>query len=349
MIEEQRVRERRSGGSATGSRVRVTSEIGALRTVLCHTPGAELLAVTPMTREDFLYDDIIDLDAAVREHKRFKAILSRFAEVHEVRDLLADIIETPEARSFLIERVMDVARSEPLGAFLQELPGEELVSMFIEGREVEEGPLARMLNVQSYALPPLPNLFFTRDVAMGINDHIMIGSMRYGIRWSEELIMKMLFRYHPALTNQGILYDGSAERRYNYTLEGGDVLVMLRATLDDAPAQLEAVLTTELHVRDDHVEVLLRDGSERRLGLGEPDDLVIPRHQKLREHLAHRRFVVDDEYPSSQCILSIGRCTATDVPRPSSLSISMNPPCSRTIPCTTVSPRDGPRIPGRWV
>ncbi|HSH46105.1 MAG TPA: arginine deiminase family protein, partial [Longimicrobiales bacterium] len=94
--------------------VRVTSEIGALRSVICHTPGPELLAVTPTTREDFLYDDIIDLDAAAREHKRFKALLSRFSEVHEVRDLLSEIIDIPEARSFLIERVMDVARSEPL-------------------------------------------------------------------------------------------------------------------------------------------------------------------------------------------------------------------------------------------
>ncbi len=49
--------------------VRVTSEIGRLRAVLVHTPGAELLGVTPGTREDYLYDDIIDLESARREHK----------------------------------------------------------------------------------------------------------------------------------------------------------------------------------------------------------------------------------------------------------------------------------------
>ena len=47
--------------------------------------------------------------------------------------------------------------------------------------------------------------------------------MRYGVRWPEELIMKAIFRYHPLLANKGILYDGSTERRLNYTLEGGDV------------------------------------------------------------------------------------------------------------------------------
>ena len=86
-------------------RVRVTSEIGPLRAVLCHTPGPELLAVTPSNREQFLYDDIIDLEQARREHHRFRAILSRFAEVYEVRELLADIIDEPEVRRFLVERV----------------------------------------------------------------------------------------------------------------------------------------------------------------------------------------------------------------------------------------------------
>jgi arginine deiminase len=80
-------------------------------------------------------------------------------------------------------------------------------------------------------LPPLPNLFFTRDTAMVLGDHVMIGSMRYGVRWSEELIMKSLFAYHPLLGNSGILYDGASERRSNYTLEGGDVHPLRADTL----------------------------------------------------------------------------------------------------------------------
>src|SRR5574340_317982 len=55
--------------------------------------------------------------------------------------------------------------------------------------------------------------------------------MRYGVRWSEELIMKALFRHHPALANSGILYDGAAERRSSYTLEGGDVHPLRSDTL----------------------------------------------------------------------------------------------------------------------
>lgn len=203
--------------------VNVSSEIGRLRRVLVHTPGPELLAVTPDTREDYLYDDIIDVEAARREHRRFVAILERYAQVHEVRDLLLDVVDRPEVRNLLIRETLDVVPVERLERELSELPAEELVRTLVEGREDPPGPLGLALNERGYQLPPLPNLYFTRDVAMGINGHVMIGSMRYGVRWSEELIMKALFMSHPVLANRGILYDGSAERRLAYTLEGGDV------------------------------------------------------------------------------------------------------------------------------
>jgi arginine deiminase len=213
-----------AGGESGG--VRVTSEIGRLRTVICHTPGPELLAVTPATREDFLYDDIIDLELARREHHRFTAILSRFAEVLEVRDLLEDIADVPDVRPFLIEHVGNVAQSAPLAKQLSELPAEELVRLFVEGRAAEAGPLQRVLNVESYELPPLPNLFFTRDAAMVVKQGVIIGSMRHTVRWSEEILMKALFRYHPVLRNEGLIYDGSEERRAGYTIEGGDVHIL---------------------------------------------------------------------------------------------------------------------------
>ncbi len=207
--------------------MRVRSEIGRVEAVICHTPGPELLAVTPATREDFLYDDIIDLELARREHQRFKAILARFADVHEVRDLLEDVLEMPEVRPFLIERVADVARSEPLARHMIERPAAELVSMFIEGWAAENpGPLQEVLNLESYVLPPLPNLYFTRDASMVVGDGVIVGSMRHTVRWTEEILMKALFTYHPTLVNSGLIYDGSEERRAGYTIEGGDVHVL---------------------------------------------------------------------------------------------------------------------------
>jgi arginine deiminase len=281
-------------------RVHVTSEIGPLRSVICHTPGPELLAVTPSTKEDFLYDDIISLELATREHKRFKAILSRFAEVHEVRDLLADVLEVPEGRQFLVERVVDLAQSEPLGRTLEGLPAAELVQLFIEGQEMEEGPLARLLNVQSYAMPPLPNLFFTRDTAMVVGEGVIIGSMRYTVRWTEEILMKALFTYHPELRNSGLIYDGTEERRSGYTIEGGDVHVLRPDTVvmgmsqRSSPGAFDGI-TAELarHHGIEHVIVVVLPSDRAMIHL----DMVFTMVDREHAVVFPPAFVGPDRHP----------------------------------------------------
>lgn len=242
--------------------VNISSEIGRLRSVLVHTPGPELLAVTPATRDDYLYDDIIDVEAAQREHRRFVAILERFSTVHFVRDLLADVAANPEARELLLRETAEIVGSSPLAAKIAQRPPAELVQMLIEGEAELPGPLAATLNEVGYLLPPLPNLFFTRDTAMVVGGHVIIGSMRYGARWSEELLMKAIFRHHGALANQGILYDGAAERRHNYTLEGGDIhplradTVMIGFSERTSPAAID-VITSALFEQTKVTDVII--------------------------------------------------------------------------------------------
>ncbi|HEX4683096.1 MAG TPA: arginine deiminase family protein, partial [Gemmatimonadaceae bacterium] len=118
----------------------VTSEIGRLRGVIVHSPGSELLAVTPGNRADYLYDDIIDAEAAQREHRRFIAILERFTTVYQVRSLLADILANADARELLIRETMDIVPSEPLARDISELNSAALVRMLIEGRDEPPGP-----------------------------------------------------------------------------------------------------------------------------------------------------------------------------------------------------------------
>jgi len=226
-------------------RVHVTSEIGALRSVLVHTPGKELVAVTPGTRQEYLYDDIIDLEIAQREHRRLVAVLERFAEVHEVRDSLVEIAGRPEVREFITTRALEVVPSDVLAKQLAALSSEDFVALMVEGALEDGGPIARALNEVAYALPPLPNLFFTRDSGIVIGEHAIVGSMRHGVRWTEELLIKALFRYDAKFENAGILYDGSDEKRLNYTLEGGDVhpirpdLIVLGFSERSSPAALD--------------------------------------------------------------------------------------------------------------
>ena len=198
--------------------VRVHSEVDPLEAVLCHTPGPELTVVTPENRDDYLFDDILDLQRARREHRRFRAVLERFTEVLEVAEMLEEVLADPEARADLVA---------PSDAGLRERARDtspaELASLFIEGEESSGGPLAGLVNEVGYALPPLPNLFFTRDAAAVLGRQVMVAAMRHDVRWTEEALMRTLFRHHPALSNEGLLYDGTGEGRMNVSLEGGDV------------------------------------------------------------------------------------------------------------------------------
>ena len=227
------------------SRVHVTSEIGPLRSVLMHTPGAELLAVTPGTREDYLYDDVIDLEQARKEHRQMVAVVRLFADVLETSAVLGEVLSRPEVRERLVARTLDVVPSDALAQRLARLPVAQLVEALTAGALEEAGPIAAALNETGYLLPPLPNLFFTRDAGMVIGEFAVVGSMRYGARWTEELLISALFRHHPAFENAGILYDGADEKRLNYTLEGGDVhplradLVVLGFSERSSPAALD--------------------------------------------------------------------------------------------------------------
>jgi arginine deiminase len=254
--------------------VHVSSEIGRLRGVVVHSPGPELLAVTPSNRADYLYDDIIEAESAQREHRRFIAILERFTTVYEVRNLLADILANPESRDLLIRETMDIVPSEPLARDISELDAEALVRMLIEGREEPPGPIAKALNEPGYVLPPLPNLFFTRDSCMVAGEHVLVGSMRYAIRWTEAIIMKALFSHHPELSGAGILYDGASERRVNYTLEGGDVhplrrdLVVLGFSERSSPAAIDQIASKffeQTAVTDVIVVVMPKENTARHL------------------------------------------------------------------------------------
>src|SRR5438034_5694232 len=228
-------------------KVQGTSEIGELRGVIVHTPGPELFAVTPRTREDFLYDDLIEADTAGREHHLLIAILERFTKVYQVRDLLENVLTQPEVRDLFVHETMDIVPLEPLPRTIAELEPAELASMLIEGKEEQPGLLSKALNESGYELPPLPNLFFTRDSCIPVGDHVLIGSMRYGIRWPEELIMKSIFMHHPDFQSQGLLYDGSVERRHHYTIEGGDVhplrddLVVIGFSERSSPAAIDGL------------------------------------------------------------------------------------------------------------
>src|SRR4029077_11705803 len=90
----------------------------------------------------------------------------------------------PEVREFISTRALEVVPSDVLAKQLAALSSEAFVSLMIEGALEDAGPIARALNEVAYALPPLPNLFFTRDSGIVIGEHVIIASTRHGDRWA---------------------------------------------------------------------------------------------------------------------------------------------------------------------
>src|SRR5205085_11694690 len=116
------------------------------------------------------------------------------------------VLRQTEVRDLLVRETMDIVPVEPLGREIAELEPAQTASMLMEGKEERRrGLLAKALNESGYELPPLPNLFFTRDSCIPVGDYVLIGSMRYGIRWPEELIMKAIFVHHPEFQSRGLL------------------------------------------------------------------------------------------------------------------------------------------------
>ncbi|MEE9208675.1 MAG: arginine deiminase family protein [Gemmatimonadota bacterium] len=209
----------------TESSLRVTSEIGRLRRVICHTPGPELARVAPSNRHDYLFDDLLDLQLAQRQHAAFVDILRHFAHVYETADLLRDVLEIPEARNYITARCGSEIRARSESA-----ASDDLARLLIEGEKTSVGALAALVNEPSYSLPPQPNLFFTRDSAAVVGSHVMIAAMRHEVRWTEMVLMRAIFSFHPELSSAGIVFDGASDRRLNTRIEGGDVH-MLREDL----------------------------------------------------------------------------------------------------------------------
>src|ERR1700709_1291576 len=116
-----------------------TSEVGRLRTVLLHRPGAELRRLTPRNNDELLFDGVPWVARAQEEHDAFAAALTeRGVEVLYLDRLLAEVMAVPEARAGAIAAAVDDPR---LGATLQHattahlegLAAEDLATALITG------------------------------------------------------------------------------------------------------------------------------------------------------------------------------------------------------------------------
>src|SRR6187551_2410489 len=90
----------------------VDSEVGRLRTVMLHRPGAELQRLTPRNNDKLLFDGLPWVAKAQREHDAFAALLAaRGVEVLLLADLLTEALaKSGAARMHGIAAAVDPRR-----------------------------------------------------------------------------------------------------------------------------------------------------------------------------------------------------------------------------------------------
>ena len=210
----------------------VNSEVGRLRTVMLHRPGPELKRLTPRNNDKLLFDGIPWVSRAQEEHDAFaEALRSREVEVLYLLDLLAETLESAEARDQAITAAMsslhlgDTLRNYLTQALHDQSPT-ELASFLTAGVRNDEvqgghGLVTSLLARDDFLIDPLPNLLFTRDSSVWIQDRVAITSLAMPARERETQLTELIYTMHPRFAGTPTIHGWQHEH-----VEGGDVLLL---------------------------------------------------------------------------------------------------------------------------
>ena len=144
----------------------------------------------------------------------------------------------PVARKWLLgltisDNTVGVTMADELQAVLMEMDAYGLSVHLIGGFNRAELPfepkglLGRMLELQDFVLPPLPNQLFTRDPSAWIYGGVTLNPMFWPARRRETLHMAAIYRFHPMFRDEPFEFwwgDDVEVDHQNAHLEGGDIM-----------------------------------------------------------------------------------------------------------------------------
>ncbi|MFC7369418.1 arginine deiminase [Vreelandella zhaodongensis] len=220
----------------------VHSEAGKLRKVMVCSPGLAHQRLTPSNCDDLLFDDVLWVSQAKRDHFDFVTKMrERGVEVLEMHNLLTDTLKIPEARSWLLDRKITANQvglglQDEVRAWLDEMEPRRLAEFLIGGVSGNDmagsqgGEILKMfrdyLGHSSFILPPLPNTQFTRDTTCWIYGGVTLNPMHWQARRQETLLTTAIYKFHPEFEKADFqVWYGDPDVDHGLaTLEGGDVM-----------------------------------------------------------------------------------------------------------------------------
>ena len=227
-------------GGTPSSTYGVHSEVGRLRKVLVCAPGLAHRRLTPTNSDELLFDDVLWVENAQRDHADFvNKLTQRGVEVVELHELLAQTMEVPGARDWLLDRKVDpnhmgLGLVDGTRAYLESLAPRQLAELLIGGMATNDLPadfrtdyiaLAReSTGVRQYLLPPLPNTLYTRDTTCWLYGGLTMNPLYWPARKDETLVYKAIYQFHPDFVGSTVWW-GDPEKDWGAaTFEGGDIM-----------------------------------------------------------------------------------------------------------------------------
>jgi arginine deiminase len=219
----------------------VHSEVGQLRKVMVCAPGRAHARLTPTNCDDLLFDDVMWVENAKRDHLDFVTKMrDRGIEVLEMHDLLAETMAVPEAKAWVLDHQVvpnrvGVGLVDEVRDFLEGLGTRELAETLIGGLSTFEfpaegnGDLMRLVRdasgVAEYLLPPLPNTLYTRDTTCWVYGGVTLNPLYWPARREETILTTSIYRFHPDFAGKVNVWWGDPTQDWGLsTVEGGDVM-----------------------------------------------------------------------------------------------------------------------------
>ena len=218
----------------------VHSEVGRLRKVLVCAPGLAHRRLTPSNNDELLFDDVMWVENAQRDHADFvNKLTQRGVEVVELHDLLAETLDVPGARDWLLDRKI-VPNRVGLGlvdatrGYLETLPSRQLAEFLIGGLATQDLPedfrtpylsLAReSTGAREYLMPPLPNTLYTRDTTCWLYGGLTMNPLYWPARKDETLVYKAIYEFHPDYVGSTVWWGDPEQEWGQASFEGGDIM-----------------------------------------------------------------------------------------------------------------------------
>ncbi|MBV9451115.1 MAG: arginine deiminase [Streptosporangiaceae bacterium] len=253
----------------------VQSEVGQLRQVIVHRPGLELSRLTPRNVDELLFDDVLWARRAKEEHDAFAQVLrDKGVRVHYFAQLLAETLQMPEGRAFILDRVctpqiLGPSMAAPVRALFEDLDGVALAEFLIGGVLKADLHPARphsltwdVLHADDFVLPPLPNHLYQRDASCWVYGGVSVNPMAKPARQRETLHSRAIYRYHPMFATERFVFYTRDEYDSHQpaSIEGGDVHVLGNGAVMIGMGERTTPMAVELLARElfrGHVSVVI--------------------------------------------------------------------------------------------